>query len=132
MYCLCIGRAVPYSNIAEAPETAALVQNISDEKAVIICSFAAALVEEVGKMDSSSMKEWDIPQITSKRTLTICSRHKFHEKVSANVEDIVPLIEKYITDSYSGDSTKGRLGAMNCYQVSHSNDATINMHQGLQ
>lgn len=57
MYCLCTGQAVPYSALEGAPATSLLVQGLSSEKAVIVCWFAATLVEEVGKMDSSSMKQ---------------------------------------------------------------------------
>jgi hypothetical protein len=62
MYCLCIGQAAPYDSLDGAPETAILLQNISSEKAVLLCWFAATLVEEVGKMDSTSMKQYDMFQ----------------------------------------------------------------------
>jgi hypothetical protein len=39
------------------PETSQLIENITDEKATIVLWFASNLVEEVGKTDSSSMKQ---------------------------------------------------------------------------
>jgi hypothetical protein len=61
MYCLCTNEALPYNSLDDAPETSVLVQNLSDDKAVAIFWVAATLVEEVGKTDSSSMKQWVLP-----------------------------------------------------------------------
>lgn len=58
--CLYSGKALPYSALDEAPEIAVLVQGLSDSKAVAIFWFAAILVEEVGKTDSSSMKQLSV------------------------------------------------------------------------
>jgi hypothetical protein len=59
MYCLCIKRAVPYNDaLPESPDTAVLVAELSNEKAIAILWFASSLVEEVGKTDSSLMKQW--------------------------------------------------------------------------
>lgn len=63
MYCLCLGRAVPYDGLEAAPETSQLIQNITDEKATIILWFASNLVEEVGKTDSNSMKQLSLAHI---------------------------------------------------------------------
>lgn len=63
LYCLCMGRVVPYDALKEAPETSNLVQNITDKKATIVLWFASNLVEEVGKTDSNSMKQLSLPHI---------------------------------------------------------------------
>lgn len=57
MYCLCASESLPYSAVDNAPETPVLVQNLSDNKAIAIFWVAETLVEEVGKMDSNSMKQ---------------------------------------------------------------------------
>jgi hypothetical protein len=62
MYCLYTNHAVPYQGLDDDLETATMVQNISNEKAVAILWFAAALVEEVGKTDSNSMKQLSLYQ----------------------------------------------------------------------
>lgn len=59
LYCLCLGQATPYNELGDAPESTILVQNISSDKAVIIFWFISNLVEDVGKMDSNSMKQYD-------------------------------------------------------------------------
>lgn len=71
--CLSDGNATFYSAVEEAAETSQLIENISDEKATIILWFASSLVEEVGKTDSSSMKQlslshtpWDESMLTRK------------------------------------------------------------------
>jgi hypothetical protein len=111
MYCLCTNEAHPYISLAEAPETAILVQNLSDAKAVAVFWVAATLVEEVGKTDSNSMKQ-----------------HKFHRQVVPNVDDIVPLIRKYI-DNNPTESAYGKVKeeAMKSFQawVSYSHRAFI-------
>ncbi|KAH8598068.1 armadillo-type protein [Bisporella sp. PMI_857] len=110
LYCLCLNQAVPYSNLTDAPETALLVQNISNEKAIIVFWFISTLVEDVGKMDSSSMKT-----------------HRYHQQVVPNVNDVVPLIERYATNSNAGVDVKCRQEAMKCFQawVSYSHRAFI-------
>ena len=65
IYCLCLGQAVPYEALDEAPSTDALVQSVSNEKAIVVCWFAAALVEEVARMDSNSMKQYVVSQSSS-------------------------------------------------------------------
>jgi hypothetical protein len=57
LYCFCKNQAVPYHSLAEAPDTPILIENLSGEKAIVIFWFAATLVDEVGKTDSSSMKQ---------------------------------------------------------------------------
>ena len=59
MYCLCIRKAVPYDDaLPGSPDTAVIVAELSNEKAIPILWFASSLVEEVGKTDSSLMKQW--------------------------------------------------------------------------
>jgi hypothetical protein len=55
--CLSAGHVTPYCTIEEMPETSQLIESITDEKATIVLWFASNLVEEVGKTDSSSMKQ---------------------------------------------------------------------------
>ncbi|KAE9374892.1 ARM repeat-containing protein [Stipitochalara longipes BDJ] len=111
MYCLCTNEACPYSSLDDAPETAVLIQNLSDAKAVAVFWVAGTLVEEVGKTDSNSMKQ-----------------HKFHRQVVPNVDDIVPLISKYIGNNPT-ESAYGKVKeeAMKCFQawVSYSHRAYI-------
>jgi hypothetical protein len=57
MYCICIGQVAPYDTLEKSPETHQLIQNITAEKATVILWFASNLVEEVGKTDSTSMKQ---------------------------------------------------------------------------
>lgn len=57
MYCLCMETAAPYDALSEAPESAALATELSNEKSIAILWFASSLVEEVGKTDSSLMKQ---------------------------------------------------------------------------
>ncbi|KAK0099684.1 hypothetical protein ONS95_013423 [Cadophora gregata] len=116
MLCLCSNEALPYAALESSQETvAAMVDNVSNSKTgspvpkpVALFWFAATLVEEVGKTDSNSMKQ-----------------HKFHLSVVPNVDDIVPLISKYITDG-SADM-KIRQEAMRCFQswVSYSHRAFV-------
>jgi hypothetical protein len=44
-------------------------------------------------------------------------RHKFHDHVVPNADDIVPLIERYISVDPSGAGTRVRQEAMKCFQV---------------
>jgi len=57
MCCLSDSHVTFYSAVEEAPETSQLIENISDEEATVVLWFASSLVEEVGKTDSSSMKQ---------------------------------------------------------------------------
>lgn len=110
LYCLCLGRATTYSDIGDAPDSTVLIQRLSSDKAVIIFWFISTLVEDVGKMDSNSMKQ-----------------HKFHQQVIPNVEDVVPLIQKYIAGDAVANDVKVRQEAMSCFQawVSYSHRAFI-------
>ncbi|CAL3965652.1 unnamed protein product [Diplocarpon coronariae] len=115
MLCLFANEALPYSALEGTQETAVLVDTISKSesstslsKSVVLFWFAATLVEEVAKTDSSSMKQ-----------------HKFHHLMLSNVDHIVPLMSKYITDSST--SMKTRQEAMRCFQswVSYSHRAFV-------
>jgi hypothetical protein len=119
IYCLYVNQAVPYSSVAEAPDTPLLIENLSNDKAIVIFWFAAALVEEIGKTDSSSMKQLSEILCESDYHLVAdpLTRHKFHRRIVPNVTDVVPLIEKYITNSAITLDVKGRQEAMRCFQV---------------
>lgn len=120
LYCFCKNQAVPYQSLAEAPDTPILIENLSHDKAIVIFWFAATLVDEVGKTDSSSMKQLSEFRAPSLSLYTdLCTRHKFHRRVVPNVTDIVPLIEKYISsDSPAAQlDVKARQEAMRCFQV---------------
>ncbi|XMA12621.1 hypothetical protein WAI453_005412 [Rhynchosporium graminicola] len=115
MLCLYANEALPYAALGSSQDTQALVDAISTtkaensmSKAVALFWFAASLVEEVGKTDSNSMKQ-----------------HKFHLRVVPNVDDIVPLMSKYITDESA--EMKIRQEAMRCFQswISYSHRAFI-------
>ncbi|KAG9232755.1 armadillo-type protein [Amylocarpus encephaloides] len=111
IYCVCVKAAMPYDSLGEAPDTQTLIQDIPDNNAVAIFWFATTLVEEVGKTDSNSMKQ-----------------NEFHRRMLPNVDDIVPLISKYISNqSPDSSQAKVRQEAMKCYQawVSYSHRAFI-------
>ncbi|KAH8683271.1 armadillo-type protein [Tricladium varicosporioides] len=112
MYCMCIKVAIPYVDLdREAPETMTLVTDILDTRAVAIFWFATSLVEEIGKTDSTSMKQ-----------------HKFHQRVVPNVEDIIPLMSKYLNvDPQKPIEGPIRAEALKCFQawVSYSHRAFI-------
>ena len=61
LYCFCKNEAVPYESLGEAADTPLLIENLEHDKATVVFWFAAALVEEVGKTDSSSMKQLSEP-----------------------------------------------------------------------
>lgn len=71
MYCLCVGRVTPYAALEEAPETSQLILNMTDKKATIALWFASSLVEEVGKTDSSSIKQLSQLYIAVMQRLTL-------------------------------------------------------------
>lgn len=54
---LSASQAIPYDAIDGAPDTADLVEGLSDANLLAIFWFSTALVEEVGKTDSASMKQ---------------------------------------------------------------------------
>ncbi|TVY38169.1 Importin beta-like protein [Lachnellula subtilissima] len=112
MYCLCMKRAVPYDEaLPESPDTAVLAAELSNETAIAILWFASSLVEEVGKTDSSLMKQ-----------------NKFHKSVVPNVDDIVPLLSRYLTNTTPAPTERRvRQEAMRCFQawVSYAHRAFI-------
>lgn len=117
MYCVCIEQPSPYGTLGDAPETAVLVQNMLNEKAIAILWFASTLVEEVGKMDSNSMKQFDTSFPRSLYRADLLIRHKFHQQMVPNVDEIVPLIAKYIANDATRGDVKVRQEAMRCFQV---------------
>ncbi|APA08045.1 hypothetical protein sscle_03g028150 [Sclerotinia sclerotiorum 1980 UF-70] len=99
-YCLCLGEAVPYHKLEDAPSMEILAQSLSDDKNMAILWFSATLVEEVGKTDSNSMKQ-----------------HKFHEHVVQNVDDIVIIMTKGIVNTTGAPlNNKIRQESMKCFQ----------------
>jgi hypothetical protein len=61
LYCFRKNEAVPYESLGEAADTPLLIENLEHDKAIVVFWFAATLVEEVGKTDSSSMKQLSEP-----------------------------------------------------------------------
>jgi hypothetical protein len=59
IYCVYMRSAVPYDALHDAPDMQTMIQELPDQKAVVIFWFASTLVEEVGKTDSNSMKQYD-------------------------------------------------------------------------
>jgi len=58
IYCLSQNQATPYAAVEDvALDTSAVLQNMPSHKLVAILWFSGGLVEEVGKMDSNSMKQ---------------------------------------------------------------------------
>ncbi|KAL2068336.1 hypothetical protein VTL71DRAFT_16434 [Oculimacula yallundae] len=115
MLCLCANEALPYAAMDDSHDTNSMVETISTlearnsiPKSMALFWFAATLVEEVGKTDSNSMKQ-----------------NKFHLRMVPNVDDIVPLISRYIADDSA--EMKTRQEAMKCFQswVSYSHRAYI-------
>lgn len=124
MLCLCANEALPYSASENAQDPSAMVKSLSQSgtsdaipKSVVLFWFAATLVEEVGKTDSNSMKQLGhTTRVLCCAAELILIRHKFHLCVLPNVDDIVPLMSNYISDT-SAD-LKTRQEAMKCFQVS--------------
>lgn len=59
--CVYSGKLIPYASVHDQQDITSMVKGLSDLKAIAILWFAAALVEEVGKTDSSSMKQLSKP-----------------------------------------------------------------------
>lgn len=58
-YCLHRNQAILYSkSVDEIPEPSIMLQNMANNKVIAILWFSGGLVEEVGKMDSNSMKQF--------------------------------------------------------------------------
>lgn len=117
-YCLCLGEAVPYLKLEDAPTMAVLAQNLPDDKNLAILWFSATLVEEVGKTDSNSMKQWVYDAPMAYPVTNTPLRHKFHEHVVQNVDDIVTIMTKGITNTGIPINSKVRQESMKCFQVS--------------
>lgn len=118
-YCLCLGEEVPYQKLEDAPPMAVLAQNLSDGKCLAILWFSATLVEEVGKTDSNSMKQWVYHSSPPPPKILMLLRHKFHEYVAQNVDDIVAIMLKGIIMTPGVPiNNKVRQESMKCFQVS--------------
>ena len=130
LYCLSQNGAFSYRSLAAAPDTPILIETLSHDKAIILFWFAATLVEEVGKTDSSAIKQLNNTLHVRSHSMLTITRHKFHRRVVPNVADIVPLIEKYITSesTIAQLDVKARQEAMRCFQVritfSHSSKSS--------
>lgn len=56
--CLANEHAAPYADdIVKSSDTTSLIDKLSSPKALAILWFSGGLVDEVGKMDSNSMKQ---------------------------------------------------------------------------
>lgn len=104
--------------MVDTPETSQLIENITNEKAIIVFWFASSLVEEVGKTDASSMKQLSLRAIFLAHCGLTSYRHKFHARLAPNADDIVPLIGRYISSTSPEEDVKVRQEAMRCFQVS--------------
>ena len=59
-YCLYRNQALEYSTVVdEVPEASVMLQDMPSHQLVAILWFSSGLVEEVGKMDSNSMKQFE-------------------------------------------------------------------------
>ncbi|KAL3425767.1 hypothetical protein PVAG01_02558 [Phlyctema vagabunda] len=101
LYCLCTSQALPYNALENAPDTTILVKNISVERALAVLWFSTALVEEVAKTDSNSMKH-----------------NHFHQRLQPNVSDVVDLIQYYLPGGAGEKNTNSKLSqeSMKCFQ----------------
>ncbi|EPQ62290.1 BgtA-21035 [Blumeria graminis f. sp. tritici] len=116
LYCFCRDEALPYTSLREAPDSIILVQNVSDKKARAVLWFASTLVEDVSKTDSNSMRT-----------------HKFHSHIRPNVNDVVPLIRKYLFEAPNQALTRTQQEAMKCFQscMSYSHRSFIDKEAEL-
>ncbi|RDW70210.1 putative importin 13 protein [Coleophoma crateriformis] len=99
---LSANNGVPYDAVDSALDTANLMEGLSDAKLLAIFWFSTALVEEVGKTDSASMKQ-----------------NQFHRHLLPNIADIVNLLQKtalHDPPNLNQDS-KIRQESMRCYQA---------------
>ncbi|TVY21258.1 Importin beta-like protein [Lachnellula arida] len=110
MYCLCMNRAVPYDDaLSESPNIAVLAAGLSNETAIATLWFASSLVEEV--VSSSFFQAARGGRLTA-------FRNKFHKSVVPNVDDIVPLLSRYLTNTTPAPTErKVRQEAMKCFQA---------------
>lgn len=60
LYCFCSNEALPYSALDESLDSGILILNITERKAQTVFWFASALVEDLSKMDSNSMKAYAV------------------------------------------------------------------------
>ncbi|RKF56630.1 Importin beta-like protein kap111 [Erysiphe neolycopersici] len=116
-YCFSSNKALPYSAFENTLEPGILIQALSDKKAKVIFWFASNLVEDLSKTDSSSMKAND-----------------FHRYVRPNIDDIVPLIGKYLLHDPRKEVIEIQHAALICFQswVSFSHRSFIDKEADLE
>lgn len=102
VYCLSIGNAASQDILNSVPSISDLVGSLSSDKILALLWFSDALVEEVGKTDATNIKH-----------------HKFHERLQANVQDVVELMSIGISESMENTSSdmKLREECMKCYEA---------------
>lgn len=128
--CLYSGKYIPYASLGDQPDITGIIRDLSDSKATATFWFAAALVEEVGKTDSSSMKQLSTPMCMN--FIAYCdSRHQFHVRVVPNAETVVSMVSRYIVTNIPTDSVKVRQEAMTCFQV-HLTSIVSCMHANFE
>ncbi|RKF72661.1 Importin beta-like protein [Golovinomyces cichoracearum] len=117
LYCFCSNEALPYSALDESLDSGILILNITERKAQTVFWFASALVEDLSKMDSNSMKA-----------------NNFHRCVRPNVDVIVPLIGKYLCKEPSPIIIEVQQAALSCFQswVSFSHRSFIDKEADLE
>ncbi|POS85654.1 hypothetical protein EPUL_001440, partial [Erysiphe pulchra] len=116
-YCFSSNKALPYSAFENTLEPEILIQTLTDKKSKVIFWFASNLVEDLSKIDSSSMKAND-----------------FHRYVRPNLDDIVPLIGKYLILDPRQEVIEVQHAALSCFQswVSFSHRSFIDKEADLE
>ena len=61
VYCLCMNQSAQYEDVEDAPHISVLARTISDQKAFAVLCFTAGLVDEIGKIDLNSSKQYVYP-----------------------------------------------------------------------
>ncbi|KAI6247276.1 Importin beta-like protein [Erysiphe necator] len=114
--CFSSNETLPYIASDKTIDPGILIQTLSDTKAKVIFWFASNLVEDLSKTDSNSMKA-----------------NNFHRYVRPNIDDIVPLIGKYLLDP-SKHLIEAQQAALSCFQswVSFSHRSFIDKEADLE
>lgn len=117
LYCFSSNKALPYSAFENTLEPGILIQALSNKKAKVIFWFASNLVEDLSKTDSNSMKAND-----------------FHRYIRPNIDDIVPLVGKYLTLDPRQEIIEVQHAALSCFQswVSFSHRSFIDKEADLE
>lgn len=112
VYSFSVGHVASQDVLDGVPDTSELVRSLNRDKILALLWFSEALVEEVGKTDSTNIKH-----------------HKFHERLQTNVQDVVELMTIGICKNEQGRTAdmKLRQECMKCYQswVYYSHKAYI-------